>query len=561
MLEGNRPVLTLAVVLVFGLLAGALARRARLPSVTGQIAIGVILGPAAIGLFPPSLPESFRGLTEFALALIGVSAGSHLNVRRLRNAGKRLGFTVGLDALFTWGAVFLTVWLIGGLIWPIAFVLAAIAIETSPGTIISIIHETRSRGVFVKTLIATVALSDVACIVAFELAHSIGRLALGPEVASTTEVLIAPLKELSLAALIGFGCGSVFLLTSRRLTNPTHVATASLLAVLFAWGLTHLVGASSILACLFLGITLANAPRTRDGEVLTSFSTFLPAIYAVFFTLAGVHLELHHILAGGTLALMVFFARALGKWGGVTVALGLANAPERMRKYLGLAMLPHASIAVGLMLHIQSDPIFKPYSDLILAIGLSVVTLSEVIGPICTRFALARSGEIGKQERGVLDFLQESNITVNLIATSKEEAIRKLVDQLVHTHRLSVDPNDLYRSVMNREADVSTCIGGGLMIPHAELSEGDEILGVMALSAQGLPFDTPDGTPIKCVVLLATPPSQREHHLEVLAALARTIGVDAHVGQRLFMAPSAAHACEVLHAEDSADFNELLEQS
>src|SRR5690606_23510654 len=119
-----------------------------------------------------------------------------------------------------------------------------------------------------------------------------------------------------------------------------------------------------------------------------------------------------------------------------------------------------------LMLHIQSDPIFKPYSDLILAIGLSVVTLSEVIGPICTRFALARSGEIGKQERGVLDFLQESNITVNLIATSKEEAIRKLVDQLVHTHRLSVDPNDLYRSVMNREADVSTCIGGGLMIPH-----------------------------------------------------------------------------------------------
>lgn len=559
MLEGQRPVLSLAIILVFGLIAGGLAKRVKLPSVTGQIAVGVMLGPALLGLFPPSLPESFRGLTEFALALISVSAGSHLNVRRLRNSGKRLGYVVGLDAMATVIAVFLAACFLGGVAWPLALILATMAVETSPGTILSIVKETRSRGVFVKTLIAAVALSDVACIVLFELAHSAGTLALGPQDVELGQIVVTSMKELLGAALIGVGCGGAFLLSARRLTHPSHVATASLLAVLFAWGFTHLAGASSILACVFLGVTLANAPRTRDDAVLSPFTTFEPAIYAVFFTLAGVHLELHHIVAGGTLALIVFFARSFGKWGGVTLGLTLAGAPSRMRNYMGLAMIPHASIAVGLMLLIQSDPVFKPYSEMIIAVGLSVVALSEIIGPLGTRFALARSGEIGQAEPRLLDFLPESNITVDLTAGNKREAIEKLALQLVHTHQLQIDAATLIESVMTREHDVSTCIGEGLMIPHAEIGEGEELLGVMAISRKGLPFETPDGIPVHCVVLLATPPSQRAHHLEVLAALARAIGFDPHLRQQLFAAKTAAHACEVLHAKEATEFNYFME--
>jgi mannitol/fructose-specific phosphotransferase system IIA component (Ntr-type) len=85
------------------------------------------------------------------------------------------------------------------------------------------------------------------------------------------------------------------------------------------------------------------------------------------------------------------------------------------------------------------------------------------------------------------------------------------------------------------------------------------MVGVMAISHRGLAFDTPDGRPIHCMVLLATPRGQRERHLAVLAALARTLGVDAPLQEQLYNSRSPAHAYEILHSETPDDFNHFLE--
>ena len=91
------------------------------------------------------------------------------------------------------------------------------------------------------------------------------------------------------------------------------------------------------------------------------------------------------------------------------------------------------------------------------------------------------------------------------------------------------------------------------------LPSGYPMVGVMALSADGLDFATPDGDPVHCMVLLATSPEERDRHLQVLAALARTIGIDPAFQEQLFNATSAAHAWEILHGDDSEDFNYFLE--
>ncbi len=84
------------------------------------------------------------------------------------------------------------------------------------------------------------------------------------------------------------------------------------------------------------------------------------------------------------------------------------------------------------------------------------------------------------------------------------------------------------------------------------------MVGVMAISGAGLPFETPDGMPVHCIVLLATPVSERDRHLEVLAALMRAIGADPSIQWQLFGARSPAHAYELLHAEEAEDFNYFL---
>jgi hypothetical protein len=61
------------------------------------------------------------------------------------------------------------------------------------------------------------------------------------------------------------------------------------------------------------------------------------------------------------------------------------------------------------------------------------------------------------------------------------------------------------------------------------------------------------------MVLLGTSPEERDRHLQVLATLARTIGVDPAFQAQLFDARNAAHAWEILHGEDSEGFNYFLE--
>jgi fructose PTS system EIIBC or EIIC component len=106
----------------------------------------------------------------------------------------------------------------------------------------------------------------------------------------------------------------------------------------------------------------------------------------------------------------------------------------------------------------------------------------------------------------------------------------------------------------------STCVGHGLMIPHAVIDADSKLEGVLGISPRGLNFKTPDGRPIHAVLLLATPENERERHLEILAAFAHLITHDENLCEQLYHARSAAHAYNVLHADDAEDINYFLDE-
>ena len=106
---------------------------------------------------------------------------------------------------------------------------------------------------------------------------------------------------------------------------------------------------------------------------------------------------------------------------------------------------------------------------------------------------------------------------------------------------------------------MSTCIGRGLFVPHAEVAGVGDLHGVMAINARGLDFPSPDEQPIQCIVLLAIPPEQRQRHVQVQAALARSIGSDPAVRTQVFHARTPAHVCEILRAEAFTDDYDVLD--
>ena len=555
------PLLLLAVVLVAGILFGAVARRLRLPGITGQIIGGIAIGSAGFDLFGRESLQGLEPLTELALGLIAVTVGAHLHIHRLRNAVRRLSFLLIAESTITPLIVFAIVYWIGGVSFELAILFGAVSIATAPATIVALVRETRSKGVFVKTLTAAVALNNTACIVVFEVC----RAAIGRHFTLAESSLFK--LDGAFAQLVGpVVLGGLAALALNRITRialgPERLATAAVVALVLTSGLATSIGISAMLACLVLGAVHANITDSRSHLVDSVFSNFQPAILTVFFTLAGMHLSLDHLERAGILVVLYFFARLAGKMLAAEFALRAAQATDRVRKNLGLALVPQAGIAVGLVLLIQDDPRFTEIAGIFAAVVLSVVTVNEIVGPVLTRLALTRAGEVGRDRLRLIDFLHEEHIVTDFEAPTKEIAITRLVDLLLRTHSFrGVDRETLLSSVFDRESQGSTCLGGGLAVPHGILPEGEAMVGVMALSRSGLEFETPDGRPVHCMVLLGTAPEERERHLQVLAALARTVGTDRAFQDQLFDSKSPAHAYELLHGEESEDFNYFMEDA
>lgn len=553
-LEHASALLVLAIVVLVGVTFGSATRRLGLPGITGQILGGVLIGRSGLDLFGDVALHSLQPLTHLALGLIAITVGAHLNIRTLRNAGRRLGFLMLTEATITPLVVYVTLRYVAGATPALALLFATISIATAPATIVALVRETRSKGVFVKTLLAAVALNNVACIVLFEIARTFAA----EEVALAG--LQAPLTQIGLATVIGAGIAVGMDLVARVTSAPERRATAAMTALLLSCGLSMQLGVSPLLTCLVFGFVQTNIARERSHLADSVFANFEPAILAIFFTLAGMNLEVEHLAVAGVTAGLLFGSRILGKLASANLAMRLAGATDRVRNNLGLALTPQAGVAVGLVILIQEDARFGDIAGLFATVVLTVVTVNEIVGPLLTRLALRRAGEIGKDRLRLIDFLQEEHIATNFKAETKDEAIEKLVDLMMRTHPLGDMTRDqLLASVVEREQQATTCLGGGLSVPHGILHDGMPMSGVMALSREGLDLPTPDGRPVHCMVLLGTSSEERDRHLLVLASLARTIGSDLAFQDLLFNATSPAHAYELLHGEESEGFNYFLE--
>lgn len=557
MLGPGHPLFTLGLVLGAGIGGGWLAKRATLPSITGQIVIGVLLGPSVIGLVERDALHQLVPMTEFALGLIAVTVGNHLNFRLLRPMLGRLTLLVALEATLTPALVFGAMRLAGledtGLDW----MLGTMAIATAPATIVAIVAEQKARGSFVRTLVAGVALNNMACVVLFEVARTYSQFEHGVGGGSMLETLATPGLKLISPALLGAAVAGAAVLVTRRVARTDLLASASVIAILVAVGASEVFEISPLLTCLFLGVGLANLTPDVDELGHRTFRDFETAIFAVFFTLAGMELDLSFLAQAGGLAALYAVARAAGKALAAAGSMKLTGASTEAQRYLGPALIPQAGVAIGLVMVVRDDPVLADVADLFLAIGLTAVTLNEVVGPITTRWAVRRSGEAGRDAPSAIDFLRPEHIVVGMRATTLSAAVAELATRLSEQHGLEVEP-EAFAGRALEQLDGAMYAGHGLAIPHAPVDGISEVRGVMGISARGLEAETSDGARVHSVLLLAVPQGAGDPHVEIAAALGRALGSDASLEHSLYHAPNPAAAFAVLHAFDDPDLNSML---
>jgi mannitol/fructose-specific phosphotransferase system IIA component (Ntr-type) len=129
------------------------------------------------------------------------------------------------------------------------------------------------------------------------------------------------------------------------------------------------------------------------------------------------------------------------------------------------------------------------------------------------------------------DFVVRDAIIADLKATTKEDVIREIVESLRAAGQLKsgADTEDVVRAIQKRESLGSTGIGRGVAIPHTKHGGVERLLGTVAVSQRGVPFDSLDGEPVHVFVLLISPQDRPGDHLRALENVSRSLRDDGFV--------------------------------
>jgi fructose-specific phosphotransferase system IIA component len=121
----------------------------------------------------------------------------------------------------------------------------------------------------------------------------------------------------------------------------------------------------------------------------------------------------------------------------------------------------------------------------------------------------------------LLDLLSQENVALDLAATEPQAVIEELVDMLARSGRVT-DRDLMLADVLERERLMSTGIGSGVAIPHAQSNGAPAFAMALARMATPIDFKSFDGKPVDIVFLIIAPDGQGGF-MRVLSSISRLL--------------------------------------
>ena len=407
--------LSSALALLIGLLMTRVFKllKLQLPDVTAFLIAGVIIGPYCLGrLGIPgvgfSTTEEVEGLSVIsntALGFIAFSIGNEFLLTQLKSIGKQ-AIVVGIfQALAATLLVDLALLGLHFLLPDIlsveaTIVLGAIATATAPAATLMVVRQYKAKGKLTDILLPVVALDDAVGLAVFAVSFGIAQ----SIVTGNTDIfgiLVEPLIEIAASLLLGAALGWVLTILERTFFSNSNRLSLTIAFVVLTVALSMLkfeiggikVSFSTLLVCMMLGTVFCNiCPLSHD--LMERADKWTAPLFALFFVLSGAELELSVLLNAAVLIVGVTYilARSVGKYIGSYVSCAATKCDPVVKKYLGITLLPQAGVALGMC--VTAAKLGTSDGVLIKNIILFSVLIYELFGPMLTKWALTKSGDI-----------------------------------------------------------------------------------------------------------------------------------------------------------------------
>ena len=379
--------LIIGIIFILGLTADILGRKTSIPRISFLIVIGIGIGPHGMQLLPQNFVQNwFPDITTIALGMIGFLLGQQFTKKALEKVGQS-AFMIALGKVLASFILLCFALILLDIPYQAALILASIASATAPTAIYEVISELKINTPFTKTLLSVVALDDIFALILFSLVLAF----LSTDIHnSIIQGIFSGGFEIISSILIGYALGYPIAKITGRISKGEPLVAEALGSVFLICGLALYLELSTILAAMAMGSAVSTFAKHHQREFHVIKHIRWPFMI-MFFLLAGASLHLEALYSIGLIGCVYIFVRIIGFYLGARIAAKLCHAQINIQKYLGLALIPQAGVAIGMAL--MASQRFEQWSHLILPVILGTTVVFELIGPIISKYAINKSNQ------------------------------------------------------------------------------------------------------------------------------------------------------------------------
>ena len=414
----STELLSLAIAMGAGLMMTRLFKVLHLnfPDVTAFLVSGLLVGPYCLGrLGVPGLGfnsfadvEAVEIISTVALGFIAFSIGNEFKLSQLKGTGRQAVVVGVFQAVVAMVCVDIVLAIVALFTDPQVFnmsgaiTLGAIATATAPAATLMVVKQYKAHGKVTDLLLPVVALDDAVGLVAFAVSFGIAEALISSSV-NLVAIFINPLLEIVLSLGLGALMGFILTKVEELFYSNTNRLNMSLAFVFMTIALAQLefnvgpvkISFSSLLVCMMLGTVFCNL-CPRSGDIMIRSDKWTSPLFCCFFVISGADLDLS--VFGNPIVVLIgilyVIARSFGKYFGARESCKAVHCDPMVSKYLGYALLPQAGVALGMS--VQAEVLGTYEGRLIRSIVLFGVLIYEMFGPMITKWALTKSGDIAQ---------------------------------------------------------------------------------------------------------------------------------------------------------------------
>lgn len=404
-LFGHHVVFSTGMLLLIGYFTGKLAEKIRLPSITGYIIAGLLLGSSVTNIIHEDMAYRLTSVTEIALGLIAITIGAEFDIAKLKKTGTTIIIITFFQVFFTFMFVVIALFIIG-MELRYVLILGAIATATAPAATVIIVRELRARGKFIDYLYGVVAFDDALCIILFSIVFAIVTpMLIGTAIQTAAGMLtglVHAVTDLFFSCLLGFISGILLHLFTRKKYKLNEILIISIAVIFLTTSIAIVLNLSLLIANMVLGAMLVNL-SAKNKRIFRIIEPITPPLFAMFFVLAGTEIDISIFAKGIVIVygLVYIISRFAGKYAGTYFSAAITKTDKNIRNYLGFCLFPQAGVAIGLVLLVQTSPVLdyappvvKEILVLVVNIVLFSIFINELVGPAITKYGIKKGADL-----------------------------------------------------------------------------------------------------------------------------------------------------------------------